>query len=131
LYSLSIDKIPLFNKTDKKSRPKKESCVDPSSLSFYLPKTKYKLAINSLRPGLFRESNSHKISHPKGSQTCLSKQETRELLAYHTCSIVAWEKDCGQMNLGITRNTTQEVVAVCQKSKGKPSLLSFLLAKVG
>jgi hypothetical protein len=35
------------------------------------------------------------------------------------------------MNLGITRNTTQEVVAVCQKSNGKPSLLSFLLAKVG
>jgi len=54
LYSLSIDKIPLFNKTDKKSRPKKESCVDPSSLSFYLPKTKYNLAINSLRPGLFQ-----------------------------------------------------------------------------
>jgi hypothetical protein len=65
LYSLSIDEIPLFNKTDKKSRPKKESCVHPSSLSFYLPKTKYKLPINSLRPGLFRESNSHKISHPK------------------------------------------------------------------
>jgi hypothetical protein len=72
LYSLSIDKIPLFNKTDKKSRPKKESCVD--LLIFLRQNTSYQLILLDLDfsenpiPTKFPTQKVHKLAYPSKKQ---------------------------------------------------------------